>query len=250
MADSPCGLSSRSAGRTRRDSSLDPAADAATYADSSDAVLTWSPIQLPTKPSELPPEDDLLGSPLQTSKGKHAVVSSPSLRPRAPAAVYFKSPPPVVSDRRARMEKRQRQSHEVESAANLVFCDLGDVSSPITTSGRESSPVPPAINPSSANDSWSTSGISPPCPLRGLPPHSGRASQNSGRASQNSLFSVRSSAPSSADVPYRAVETPPAGSDAFETYATLVKCPAPKRARAVAVCRTSSLIDRRRFAFD
>ena len=79
-----------------------------------------------------------------------------------------------------------------------------------------------------------------------------------GRLSQNSLFSAGSSAlgrsssrGSLGSMGRRSgdTDTPPAGPHAFESHETLVKCPAPKRARVSATSSFHS-ISPRKFAFD
>jgi len=191
--------------------------------------------------------DSVFGSP--KSRTVECVrVLSPCVRPLAPKTFHFKSPPPEVSERSARVQKRERQEENVGLAAGLTYCELGEVSFPefaalgtplsgrtttATEENRDGSPIAPAddflTGPVESNSMLATRTMS-----------------------QNSLRSLPSSLSICSQAGHRAgdTDTPPAGPHAFEAMATLVKCPAPKRARAIVSLRANALVARSMIDFE
>ena len=185
--------------------------------------------------------DSVFGSP--KSRTVECVrVLSPCVRPLAPKTFHFKSPPPEVSERSARVQKRERQEENAGLAAGLTYCELGEVSFPefaalgaplsrrttmATEENRDGSPIAPADDflsgPVESNSMLATRTMS-----------------------QNSLRSLPSSLSICSQAGHRAgdTDTPPAGPHAFEAMETLVKCPAPKRARAIVSLRANALVAR------
>jgi len=228
------------------------------------AAASWTPILSTATDSKLLPEDDddvLLGSPT-VHRHLAKVVSSPFVRPVAPKCMFYKSPPPMVSDRLARSEKRERQADNIDSVAQLTFCDLGDVSSSgIFGLSAEEAELSRTISRTTRATTEAARDSSPTAPADDVS-SVGVGSLNyatcNGRLSQNSLFSAGSSAlgrsssrGSLGSMGRRSgdTDTPPAGPHAFESHETLVKCPAPKRARVSATSSFHS-ISPRKFAFD
>ena len=191
--------------------------------------------------------DSVFGSP--KSRTVECVrVLSPCVRPLAPKTFHFKSPPPEVSERSARVQKRERQEENVGLAAGLTYCELGEVSFPefaalgtplsrrtttATEENRDGSPIAPAddflTGPVESNSMLATRTMS-----------------------QNSLRSLPSSLSICSQAGHRAgdTDTPPAGPHAFEAMETLVKCPAPKRARAIVSLRANALVARSLIDFE
>ena len=191
-------------------------------------------------------EDDeaesCFGSPVARVEG--TLENSPSIRPLAPKESFYKSPPPLVSDRLARVEKRQRQAENITSSAGLTFRELGDVADLFFAPGEE-----PASRTTTATEEFRDG--SPTAPADDFllaTAYSLHAARTTSRLSDRSLTSSLSSNGRRAGE----TDTPPAGPHAFEAMETLVKCPAPKRARTTATLRADAMEPRRltRFSFE
>jgi len=212
-----------------------------------------SPLRRPfhrTIDNELDDDTFSIGSPLRPersdgSDGATMELRSPHTRPMPPSLSEFKSPPPpIVSRRMARVDKRERQATNVLDCEAVEFFDLATLA-PRTRAQHESgiqvsidsdhgsclTRVASLTQSSMKRDSSFSDDAS--CANALLQASEARS------VSQASLFSLRSSQLGSRRE--GSADTPPSAPDAFEAGETLVKCPAPKRSRCDTFIRPTAL---------